>query len=400
ETEPSDEEIDRQIAKLKKGKAEGGDEIKNEAWIYGRGKIRCRIREIIREVWRGEYFPEDWREGIITPIFKKGEKDCLDNYRGVTLTSTAYKIYASILNERILKSVEEKEGFEENLAGFRKGRGCMDHVFTLKHWIDKIIKEKGGAAYVLFLDLRAAFDKLDRVELLKAMENIGLEEGLIEQVRRIYKETKCRVRVGGELSEGFWTKKGVRQGCPLSPTLFNIYVADMEDHMRRRQVGGRKIWTLAYADDTAMVAESEEEMREMMKLGERYFKKRKLEVNVGKTKMMKFSKGGGRGRRKKRTWKWEGEDIEEVKNFSYLGYIFMRNNVAKDHVKERVRTARQAMGRVWGLGERKFGGRLKWRTLLFNSIVKSILMYGAELWGWNERKEVERLQEQYGRWIM
>lgn len=72
---------------------------------------------------------------------------------------------------------------------------------------------------------------------MKVMERMGLEGGLIEQVR-IYTETRCRVRVGGEVSGSFWTEKGVRQGCPRSPTLFNIHVAELEDFLRRRQVGG------------------------------------------------------------------------------------------------------------------------------------------------------------------
>ncbi|XP_044584538.1 uncharacterized protein LOC123265021 [Cotesia glomerata] len=124
EEEPTDEEIDLQISKLKRRKAKGEDGIKNEAWIFGRGKIRTRLREVIREVRRGEYSVEDWREGLIAPIYKKGEKENIKNYSGVTLTYRAYKLYASILNERIMKSVEEKGGYEDNQAGFRKKRGC------------------------------------------------------------------------------------------------------------------------------------------------------------------------------------------------------------------------------------------------------------------------------------
>lgn len=141
--EPSDREIDEKIVKLKKKKAEGGDGIKNEAWIFGRGKIRTRLKEVIKEVWRGGYFIDDWREGIVTPIHKKGDKDCLNNYRGITLTSTVYKIYASILNDRIIQSVEEKGGWGDNQAGFRKEQGCMDNVYILRQMIEKVIKEKG-----------------------------------------------------------------------------------------------------------------------------------------------------------------------------------------------------------------------------------------------------------------
>lgn len=106
--------------------------MKNEAWTFDRENIRVRLREVAREVWRAKYFLEDWREGIITPIYKKQDKDEIGNYRGVTLTSTAYKIYASILNDRIIRSMEGRKKWEENQAGFRKGRGCQDNISILK----------------------------------------------------------------------------------------------------------------------------------------------------------------------------------------------------------------------------------------------------------------------------
>ncbi|XP_015596671.1 SH3 domain-binding glutamic acid-rich protein-like [Cephus cinctus] len=92
---------------------------------------------------------------------------------------------------------------------------------------------------------------MDRGKLWKAMRKRGIKEGLIERARETYKETRCRVRVGQEESEEFWTTKGVRQGCPLSPTLFNIYMADLGEEMSKG-VGGvkienRRIMTLKYA---------------------------------------------------------------------------------------------------------------------------------------------------------
>lgn len=87
-------------------------------------------------MWKDKYYPEDWREGIIVPIFKKGVKDKLNNYRGITLMSTTYKIYADILNERIIREVERKWGVGGKLNRFRKGRGCMDNI--LRKAIERI----------------------------------------------------------------------------------------------------------------------------------------------------------------------------------------------------------------------------------------------------------------------
>lgn len=146
----------------------------------------------------------------------------------------------------------------------------------------------------------------------------GNRKRLIERATRIYEETRCRVRVGGKRSESFSTEKRVSQRCPLSPTLFNIYIADLEEFCKRRQagklvVGERKIWSSSYADDRALVSDNEKEMKELMKACERYFREIKLVVNVEKTEIMRFSKGGGRGRQKKRDWQWGGKEVEEVK---------------------------------------------------------------------------------------
>ena len=77
------------------------------------------------------------------------------------------------------------------------------------------------------MDLRAAFDSVDRREVIKAMRERGIREGLVERTEEVLRETKSRVRIGSKLSDSFWTARGLRQGCPLSPTLFNMLIADL-----------------------------------------------------------------------------------------------------------------------------------------------------------------------------
>ena len=143
-----------------------------------------------------------------------------------------------------------------------------------------------------------------------AMEKRGVREGLRERVREIYRETSSRVKVGGEIGEGFWTAKGLRQGCPLSPILFNLLIADVEEEIRKGrwggvEVGGRRICSMAYADDLVLLAKNEEEMEGMIRRLEKYMDGKRLEVNVEKTKVVRFRKGGGRER--KVDWRWKGK---------------------------------------------------------------------------------------------
>ncbi|XP_077272062.1 uncharacterized protein LOC143902767 [Temnothorax americanus] len=310
------EEVEEIIKKMKNRKAAGADGMPNEVWTNGGSRLKEAIWKICDMAWRKGEMIEDWNEGIIVPIVKKGEGKEAGDYRGVTLMNTSYKIYAAILAKRLEKEIEEKKLIPETQTGFRKGKGTIENIYTLNYVIGRAISKERGKLVATFIDLKAAFDSVDREILWKVMEKNGISKRLRDRIKELYKETKSVIRCNGEKGPCFWTVNGVRQGCPLSALLFILLLADLEEVMRKGQEGGvvignTKIWTLAYADDIVAVAEREEEMKQMIRRLEKYFDKRKLTVNVGKTKVMRFRKGGGRA--KEIEWKWKGEQIEEVK---------------------------------------------------------------------------------------
>ncbi|XP_063912037.1 uncharacterized protein LOC135128890 [Zophobas morio] len=225
------EEVGKQVGRLKRGKAPRRD----------------GLSKLMNDVWTGKGFPREWRVGQICPIHKKGSKEKVENYRGITLLNTAYKLYAMVLNESLVTEMNEKSILPESQARFRRGKGAMDNVYILHHLIEKELLKEGGRVHALSVDLKAAFDTVDRECLRECMERRGLSEKLIVAAREIYRETVTRVRVRGIESEMFWTTKGLRQGCPLSPSLFVCYISDIEEMFRGVQAGGivvrrGKIW--------------------------------------------------------------------------------------------------------------------------------------------------------------
>jgi hypothetical protein len=397
EEEISREEIREAINKIKDGKAAGANGVPGEVWKYGGERVTEWIIEFCNRVWKGEGWPEDWKEGVIIPIVKKGEGRKVDEYRGVTLMATLYKVYLMVVAKRIEIECEEKKVIPQNQTGFRKGMGTMDNIYVINYLINRQLGRRKKVV-ALFVDLRAAFDSVDRGTLYKVMRERGIREGLIERVREVLGETKSRVRIGREMGECFWTARGVRQGCPLSPLLFNIVIADLEEKMGKVKWGGikmgdRRIYTLAYADDIVLLAEEEEGMRSMIGRLEEYLEKKKLELNVDKTKIMRFRKGGGR--LSKRDWRWSGKKIEEVKEFTYLGYKLQRNGGQEAQVRERIKKAAMVMGEVWGIGKRRFGKDWSRRIWLFDRLVWTVMSYGVEIWGWKEREGMERVEERY-----
>jgi len=131
---------------------------------------------------------------------------------------------------------------------------------------------------------------------------------------------------------------------------------------------------------------------------ERYMREKRLEVNAKKSKIMRFRKGGGRKRKVK--WRWEGREVEEVKSYRYLGYVFQRNGKQEEQIKDRVKKGMLVMGQIWGIGRRKFGREWGKRIWLFDALVWTVMAYGVEIWGWKERERIERMQERYLRWMM
>jgi hypothetical protein len=129
-----------------------------------------------------------------------------------------------------------------------------------------------------------------------------------------------------------------------------------------------------------------------------YVRKKKREVNVEKTKMMVFNER--KRKNEENEWNWEGRKIEQANEFIYLGYTFNERATDKAHIREIVRKANKAVGYVWGIGERKWGGDFRRRMMMFESMMESILMCGAEIWGLKEQEEVEKVEEKYLRGVL
>ncbi|XP_071581724.1 uncharacterized protein [Temnothorax nylanderi] len=191
----------------------------------------------------------------------------------------------------------------------------MDNVYVLQHVVKRELRKKGGKVYGFFVDLKAAFDRVDRKVLWEAMEKRGIRKGLIERTKEIYEDVE-EMRTG--------QAGGMR-------------------------VGTERIWTLAYADDLVLLAKSVDGMKEMIRRLERYLRRKKLQLNTEKSKIMCFKRGGGRG--KEVGWEWEGKRLEEVREYKYLGYELRRNGSDGGQIKSVKKKANIVMRQVWGLGE-------------------------------------------------
>ena len=174
---------------MKKRKATGGDKVPNEAWLFSKGNTRKKLKEVIRKVWAGKRFPEDWRKVVITALHKKGNTENPENYRPISLLSTTYNIFA-ILNEKLRKETEIKKILPELQAGFRQHRGTIDNGYILQHIVERETQKKKGKVYAMFVDLKAVFDTVQRGKLWKDMEKS--DKGRYR--KRSNRESKINIR--------------------------------------------------------------------------------------------------------------------------------------------------------------------------------------------------------------
>ena len=145
-------------------------------------------------------------------------KQC-DHWRGISLLDVVGKVLSRIIQGR-LQVIAEKI-LPESQSGFRKGRGCEDMIFVARQLVEKV-REHGESLYVLFVDLRKAYDSVPRQALWKVLEKYGVPEKMLNVVKSFHEGMHAEVRVGLTVTDRFEVQNGLRQGCTLAPTLFNF----------------------------------------------------------------------------------------------------------------------------------------------------------------------------------
>ena len=194
------------------------------------------------------------------------ERQC-SNYHTIALISHASKVMLKILQARLQQYVHRE--IPDVQAGFRKGRGTRDQIANIR-WIIKKAREFQKNIYFCFIDYTNAFDCVDHCKLWKNLKEMGIPDHLTCLLRNLYAGQEATVRTGHGTTDWFQIRKGVHQGCILSPCLFNLYEeyikrnAGLDEAQAGIKIAGRNINNLRYAVDTTLMAESEEELKSLL----------------------------------------------------------------------------------------------------------------------------------------
>ena len=373
---PNEEEVRTAIQALKCGKAPGIDAIHAEllkADIETSTKV---LTNLFKNIWEKDTIPGDWSKGLIVRIPKKGDLSRCDNWRGITLLSTPSKVFCSILLKRIENELDNK--LREEQAGFRKGRGCTDQIFALRNIIEQCL-EWNTPLFINFVDFRKAFDSVYRDSLWKILRHYGIPQKIVTIISKFYDHFECNVILNGTFSDSFLVKSGVRQGCILSPILFLVTIDWIMRSTISDQPRGIK-WTqvsqledLDFADDLALLSSRQQDLQVKTDRLRSFAQSTGLHISATKSNVMCINTTG------RTQIKIQSQPLEEVTDFTYLGSVMSNEDSIVKDIRSRLAKARNAfcnLNMIWKSKQYS----LKTKVKIYNSNVKSVLLYGSECW--------------------
>ena len=226
---------------------------------------------------------------------KKGSREDVNNYRGVTLLSCFSKLFTTLLNNRVTKFCDENNIISDAQFGFKKGVSTTDAIFVLMNIITKYLSDN-KRLYCIFVDLKKCFDSINRNIMWYKMNKLGIKGKLLRIVRDMYNKVKSCVRNRNKISDFFEYGVGLRQGEIISPILASLFLEDLELYLQENPESGLSfdqitLIILLFADDMVIFGKSPDELQKNINLLYDYCSKWGLEETWRKQKQWYFENG-------------------------------------------------------------------------------------------------------------
>ena len=399
---PTLDETRRAISQISSGKAPGADSIPAEIYKEGGTVLIEKLHIIFQQIWQSEIIPQEMKDASIIHLYKrKGNRHECNNHRGISLLSIAGKIFARILLNRLTAHLD-RGLLPESQCGFRKDRGTTDMVFAARQLQEKC-QEQHRDLYTAFIDLTKAFDTVSREGLWKIMAKYGCPAKFIKIVQHLHEGMHARVQDQGELSEPFPVLNGVKQGCVIAPTLFSImFSAMLTDAFRDGDIGvdikyrtdgklfnprrlqaktkvkSDTIRDLLFADDCALIANTEADLQTSMNRFSQACSNFGLTINTEKSEVM-YQPAPGKVYAEPNITT-NGKKLKVVDRFTYLGSTLSQNVTIDDEINTRISKASSTFGRLHSNFWHRCGIGQATKLKVYRAVVLPVLLQACETW--------------------
>ena len=400
----SQPEVMAAIYSSKNGKATGTDRIPYEVYKAADegndlGKV---LFKLLSTCFDKGVIPEAWKESTIVSLPKKGgDITKVGDYRGISLINNGLKILCSVVAKRLSTHSEELSLLRKEQAGFRTKEECITQILTLMEILQYNMRGNKHT-YLCFIDFKKAYDMVPHQALLLKLRKMGMSNTgrCYKFIEALYEDSKSSVRIG-ELNGGsIHLQRGLRQGCPMSPILFDLYIDDILDGCEEYGMTipgtSEKCAGLLYADDLVLIAESRENLQTLIAKVADWATKWEMQVNTDKCGIMTFPPPSTEGSDSTDvTYSISDRVIPNVKEYVYLGYRLASGTDVKDIHRAMILDKSQVVGESIKKLRHFYINRaipIYAKTLVLRTIIIPRLMYGAEVYGMS-RERVTPLQK-------
>lgn len=363
----TNEETYQGILRSTNGKAPGASGIRVELLKAGGLTAASALAVLFNACWRTGRCPKRWKQALVHPVPKKGDLTRIENYRPISLTEVMRKIFEGVLWRTKLGRVVEP--LDMTQGGFRARRSTVDQAAALHEAITQSRKTLGRAPVLAFLDIKAAYDTVDRTKLWPKLAQKGSSRQLMAMLMELFDQNTARVVVGGRQSKEVRMEMGLMQGSILSPALYATFIDDIGKRCRakaRMTMGKTRVGAFLYADDIALIGETGEQVQRLLReceshsyeLGYRFAPNKCEAIGSGELELY-------------------GERLGESRQFKYLGFPVEETGINFETLGQRgLEKLRAATNMFRQLGFNDRGFDLECRRQLARTFLRPCIEYG------------------------
>ena len=383
----TEDDVLERLNTLNTNKSEGPDLIHPRIIYEIRHEIAYPLTKLFNKSLETKKIPGVWKCANIAPIYKKGRKDEVSNYRPVSLTCVTCKVLESVIRDHLMEHFIVNKLFTNKQFGFLKGRSTVTQLLQiLDEWTESL--ESGGRIDVIYTDFEKAFDKISHKRLISKLKSYKIHSSIVEWIKNFLSDRKQRVRVNGEFSGWADVLSGIPQGSILGPILFIIFINDLAD------ICADNIKLFLFADDAKMYYHIKDTAdKDTLQTGiENFVKwtdKWQVKLNTDKCKVVSVHHRRYSNKGVVPYYVINNITLEEVNEIKDLGVYYDSLLLFDKHISEKVKKAYMMLGII----KRNFAYISRnCYVILYKSLVRSHLEYANSVWYPKRKMDIDKLE--------